>query len=85
MTRGGLAKTFFKKTQARKKSANPNFRVRVSSSGGGGFPRKGAGGFKKFGMSFETLESQTFGRDIPGLLLGYPKGQGRPKSLRQNS
>ena len=33
---------------------------------GGGLPREWVGA-KKFGMSFETQESQTFWRDIPGI------------------
>ena len=38
---------------------------------GGGLPRAGVGP-KKFGMSFEIKGNQTFWRDIPGFLRGYP-------------
>ena len=39
---------------------------------GGGLPREGVGA-KKFGTSFKT-QNQTFWRDIPGFLPGYPGG-----------
>ena len=39
-------------------------------------------GDKKFGMSFETQENQTLGRDIPEILPGYPGGACL-KSLRK--
>ena len=38
---------------------------------GGGLPREGVGA-RKFSISFETERNQTFWRDIPGLLAGYP-------------
>ena len=38
---------------------------------GGGLPRERLGA-KKFGHVFET-QGQTFWRDIPGLLPGYPR------------
>ena len=44
---------------------------------GGGLPREGLGA-KKFGMSFETQGNQTFGRDVPGFLPGYPSGIPKP-------
>ena len=45
----------------------------------GGLPREGVGA-KKFGMSVETQENQTFWRDIPGF---WPDIPGHPKSLRK--
>ena len=40
---------------------------------GGGLPREGVGA-KKFGMSFESQENQTFLTGYPGILPGYPGG-----------
>ena len=40
---------------------------------GWGLPREGVG-CKKFGMSIEAQRNQTFWRDIPGFLPGYPGG-----------
>ena len=41
---------------------------------GGALPCEGGGGGgKKFGMSPEIQGNQTFGRDIPGFLLGHRK------------
>ena len=49
------------------------FSLGLSSVGAGVFHVKGVGA-KKFGMSFEAQGNQTFGRDIPGFLPGYPGG-----------
>ena len=46
----------------------------------GGLPREGVGA-RKLGMSFETEGSQSFWRDIPGLLAGYPGGRVRKRGL----
>ena len=51
--------------QARKKSTNPNFWVRIFSGGVGIFHVKGRGP-KSSGMSPETREIKLFGRDVPG-------------------
>ena len=59
------------KNQARKRSTNPNFWVRTSSSGVEVFHVKGWGA-KKFGMSLETRETKLFGRDIPGFCWDIP-------------
>ena len=40
---------------------------------GAGLPRERVGA-KKLGMSLETQGNQTFRRDIPGFLPGYPGG-----------
>ena len=58
--------------QARKRNPNQNFWVRISSGGVGVFHVRGLGA-KKFGMSFETHETQAFWRVILGFLAGYPE------------
>ena len=58
--------------QARQRSTNPNFWVRISSGGMGVFHVDG-GRAKKFGMCLETQGNQTFGRHIlTGFSPGYP-------------
>ena len=47
---------------------------------GGGLLCEGVGA-KKFGMSFEAQGNQTFGRDIPGFMPGYPGGA--PKKFKK--
>ena len=61
------------KTPGKRKIANSNFLVRISSGGVGGLPRKGLGA-RKFVMPLEIQVKQTFWGDIPGLLLGCPRG-----------
>ena len=57
--------------QARKKNPNPNFLVRIFSSGVGVLPRERVGA-KKFDTSLETREIKLFGRDIPGFCRDIP-------------
>ena len=59
--------------QGSKKEPKPNRFGPDIFGWGGGLPREGLG-TKKFGMSLETQGNQTFGRDIPGFLPGYPRG-----------
>ena len=63
-----LQKKFVLIFQARKKSTNPNFWVRM---GYGVFHVKGVGG-KKFGMSLETRKIKSFWQDIPGSCRDIP-------------
>ena len=53
---------------------NMQFLEGISSGGVGVFHVKGGGGAKKFGMSLETQENQTFWAGYPGILAGYPGG-----------
>ena len=55
----------------RKRNPNPNFLVRIFSSGGRGLPRERVGA-KKFDTSLETREIKLFGRDIPGFRRDIP-------------
>ena len=72
-----LLKTF--QLGKKKRNPNPNFLVRISSGGVRGFHVNGVGA-KKFGVSFETQGSQTFGGDIQDF-AGISRGC--PKSLRK--
>ena len=56
----------------KKKERNPKLFGPGIFGWGVGLPREGGGVPKKIGMSFETQGIQTFWRDIPGLLPGYP-------------
>ena len=49
--------------EARRRSMNPNFWVRIILWWGGGLPREGVGA-KEFGMCLETKGKETFWRDI---------------------
>ena len=51
---------------------------------GGGLPRERVGA-KKFGMSLEIQGNQTFWRDIPGFLPGYPGGKFQKHNFVFNS
>ena len=71
------------KNQARKKNPNPNFLVRIFSSGvgGGTLPRERVGA-KKFDTSSKPGKTNFLGRisrDFAGI------SRGRPKSLRKES
>ena len=57
--------------QGGKRNPNPNFLVRIFSSGVWGLPRERVGA-KKFATSLETREIKLFGRDIPGLCRDIP-------------
>ena len=70
LTAGFLYRAGAETTLSGKKKMNPNpnfFGPHIFGWGEGV-------GAKKFGMSFETQENQTFWRDIPGFCLGYPGG-----------
>ena len=56
----------------RKKNPNPNFLVRIFSSGVGVFHVNGVGA-KKFDTSLETREIKLFGWDIPGFCRDIPE------------
>ena len=57
--------------QGGKRNPNPNFLVRIFSSGARGLPRERVGA-KKFDTSLETREIKLFGRDIPGFCRDIP-------------
>ena len=75
-------KQYVRSFQARKRNPNPNFLLSGYLPVGGGLPGEGVGA-QKFGMHPETQWNQTFSRDIPGFLPGYPGG--RPRSRRRRS
>ena len=60
------------------KEPNPNFLVQISLGGVGVFHVKGVGG-QKVRHVLRNPGNQTFWRDIPGYLAGYP-GRARKKS-----
>ena len=69
--------------QARKRSANPNLWVRISSGGVGVFHVKREGeGAKKFGKSLEAQAKHIFRRDIPGFGWDIP---GAPEKFEKKN